>query len=231
MGKTEPKILFLDLEILPNLDKALKHWVELHSFNKFDNRLMKAQVTSICCFGYKFYNESKAKVINAWDFPAWETDVNDDYELCKEARKLFEGVDAVVHQNGDRFDMPYFNTKLLEHGLEPLPPLPTIDLKKLCKKHLFLLSNSLKNQSGYITGESKLNHGEGWELWVKTHKRIKKYMNLMSKYCAQDVDVMEPIFKKLRPYIKNIPNHNLFNAGNQNICPPVDRDWETIFTH
>lgn len=217
--RNEPKIVFFDLEIIPDLKQALKHWPMLSC--RWDTNTLKAQVSSICCFGYKIYNENmKAKCINAWDFDSWEKDVNDDKQLCIKAREILEDADAVVFQNGDRFDMPYFNTRLIKHGLQPLPNIPTIDLKKVSKRHIFLLSNSLKNQALYLTNDRKMDHGLGWELWEHTHNKIKKYMSIMSKYCRQDVDVMEPIFKVYRPFIKNIPNHNLFQGpGTQNVCP------------
>ena len=39
----------------------------------------------------------------------------------------------------------------------------------------------------------------------------------MDKYCKQDVEVLEQVFHKLRPFISNIPNYNLFTEAR--VCP------------
>lgn len=49
-------------------------------------------------------------------------------------------------------------------------------------------------------------------------------MNLMAKYCKQDVDLLGQAFRKLLPIIPNLPNFNLFRStklmiDGSKVCP------------
>lgn len=215
----EPKIIIWDLEIIPDTKAALKYWTKLCP-PWGGSQTLKADVSSICTFGYKILNEGKAKTINAWDFPAWETDVNNDKELCKKIYEILSTADAWIFQNGDWFDKRHILTRLLLHKLPPLPKIPTIDTKKIAKRNLLTLSNSLDHLTKQFAKERKLDHQEKWDLWVDTHNKKTKAMKLMSKYCKQDVMATECLFKTLRPLITNIPNYNLFDTKTKkSLCP------------
>lgn len=218
----EPKIVIFDLEIIPNTTKAVENWTRLNC-SWDSSQTLKAEVTSICSFGYEIFGTGKPKVKNAWDYKGWDESVNDDYELCKFAHDILKDADAYVYQNGDRFDLKYINTRFAIHGLPPLPPIPTIDTKKLIKKNYFLLSNSMGHAAKVLLKDvEKMDHGEGWQLWVDTHNKVKKAMKLMAKYCKQDIVTTRELFKHLRPFAKNIPNFNNFKdpaAGTDRQCP------------
>ena len=71
--------------------------------------------------------------------------------------------------------------------------------------------------------DNKLDH-TGWQLWVDTHNKVKKAMNLMARYCRQDVDLLGTAFDKLRPIIPNFPNMNKYRSIKQitrgeEVCP------------
>jgi hypothetical protein len=210
----EPKIIIWDLEIIPDLSQALKYWIKLCP-PWGGSQTLKPDVSSICTFGYKILGENKARVKNVWDFPGWEKNVNDDKELCKFIYDTLLTADAWVYHNGDWFDKRHLLTRLFKYRLPSLPKVPTIDTKKVAKANLLSLSNSLAHLTKEFTDERKMDHGEGWDLWIDTHGRKKKAMNLMAKYCKQDVTATESLFKRLRPFIHNLPNHNLFEQGQQ----------------
>lgn len=211
----EPKIVIWDIEIIPDLDAALENWPLL---SQFPGRTLKAQVSSMCCFGYKIYGQKNVECINAWDFPGWEVDVNDDSEICMAAYDVLKDADAIVTHNGRGFDFKHLQTRLVKHGLPTLPQMFHVDTKNLCKSNLYLVNNRLGNASKWLADEEKLDH-EGWPLWVKTHKRQRKSMDLMAKYCKQDVIALEKLFKVLKPFAK-LPNQNLFTPpGHVDVCP------------
>lgn len=216
----EPRIIFFDLETIPDLRQALLVWPGL---SDFPGRTLKATLNSIVCFGYKVYgSDEPAKVISAWDFPEWLVDVNDDTPLLKAAMEILEGADAVITQNGKSFDEKVLNTRLLLKGLPLFPPTKHVDTKLLAKRFSFF-SNSLKYLAEQLT-ESRKMENEGWSLWVKTHGRDPEACRTMSTYCAQDVEALEAIFRKLRAVSSGanaLPNFNLFNIGQgaEPVCP------------
>jgi hypothetical protein len=217
----EPKIVLFDLEIIPNLQKALEYWTQLSS--KFEIKTMKATVSSICCVGYKIYGEKTTHCINAWDYTSWDKDVNDDYTVCAEIYEVLKDADAVITYNGKRFDWKYLQTRLIYHGLPVLHDIPHIDVLLVVRKNLFNINNKLDTVGKYLTDDRKLSH-TGWKLWIDTHNKDPKACELMEKYCKQDVDLLEKVFVTVRPFVKNLPNKNLFRSQKRKLegtllCP------------
>lgn len=211
----EPRIVLFDLETLPNLKQALKVWPRL---SQYPGKTMRASITSIACAGWKVLDEKKTHCINAWDFSRWSKNVNDDYSVCKELRKVLESADAIVTHNGKRFDWKFIQTRLLLNGLKPLPKIPQIDTCAIARANLLMFDNRLGTLGDHLVDDTKLAH-QGWELWELVHSRDPEAMKLMTKYCIQDVVLLEKIMKPLRPFISNMPNYNLWDLGKQIICP------------
>lgn len=211
----DPRIVLLDLEILPNLKKALKYWPKLSSFY---GKTLKASVTSICCIGYKILGEKETQCINAWDFPQWELDVNDDKPVLEAFLPIVQSADMIVTHNGKNFDKKYLQTRLIMHELETLDKTAHGDTKQIASSNYFFIDNKLQTLGEELFGERKLDH-EGWELWEKTHGRDPEAMRTMEAYCKQDVNLLEKVFRRFRPQIKDIPNHNLLNPYKEKVCP------------
>lgn len=212
-----PKIILWDIETLPNLDKALEYWPQLKC--DWKNVLMTRSLSSIICIGWKELGKKRVHCINAWDYKNWKKNKNDDYEVCKAMYDVLKDADAIVTHNGRRFDWKFLQTALLMNGLPKLPNIPHIDTKAISSKHLTILNNRLDTVSHTLGLDGKLENG-GWKLWVDTHKDKAAAKKLMEKYCKQDVQALEDLYYKLRPFMKNIPNYNLFNGEGENrLCP------------
>lgn len=213
----KPKIILWDIETLPNLDKALEHWVNLDC--QWKKVTMTRTVSSIICIGWKELGKKKINCINAWDFPSkWKKDKNDDKEVCKAMYEVLKDADGIVTHNGVKFDYKFLNTALAFHGLPLLPKIPHIDTKTLASRNLTIVNNRLNSVADFFGCEKKLQNG-GWGLWVDVHKGSKKARDTMEKYCKQDVKVLEEIFLKLRPWADRIPNYNLFLGKGARVCP------------
>lgn len=223
MYGSEPRIVFFDIETVPDLQQALENWTDLVSFRPGKRPTMTASVNSVCSFGYRIFGEKKSVGINAWDFPNWAKNVNDDKAILTAAYDILKDADAIVTFNGKRFDEKFIQTRLAIHGLDLMRKTKHIDLCTIAASNLFLLNNRLKTVAKYLSDDQKLEH-DGWPLWVKVHggvnrKRCKESEEKMGKYNLKDVDLMVPIFKILRPLITNIPNYNLYEVGLTKICP------------
>lgn len=214
---SEPNIVLFDLEVLNDMKEAEKHWFGL---SDYPGRTIKAQLNTVICFGWKkFGKHEPVRVECAWDYPAWKKDVNADFEIVKKAREILEDADAVVGHNSKSFDWKFLQTRLLRHGLPPLPKIPHIDTKNAAKSNLSLFNNKLDNLGEFLLGDRKLKH-EGRELWLKVKNRDPKAMKLMAEYCKQDVLLLEKAYRTLRPLMTNVPNHNLFlQPFSKCVCP------------
>lgn len=210
-----PRVVLFDLEILPNLEEALKSWTSLSAYPGIT---LRASITSILCCGWKVLGEKKTHCINAWDFPRWKKSVNDDRAVVEAIYEVLKDADCVVTHNGKRFDWKFLQTRLLFHGLPPLPRIHHVDTCAEAKKNIFVLNNRLNTLAQFFTEDEKLEH-DGWKLWVQCHGREKKALKVMEEYCKQDVAVLEKIFLKLRPMITSLPNYNLFNPAKEMVCP------------
>ena len=222
----EPKIVFFDLETIPNLPEALEEWCSL---GNFPGRTMKATVTTIACCGYKIFGESQTHCINAWDYPFWDIDVNDDKFVCEEIYSVLHDADAIVTHNGRRFDFKHLQTRLMYNGLPTLDrKMIHVDTLKIAKANFLSYSNALGYLGKWLVNDKKMSH-EGWPLWVKTHGRVKSALVKMEKYCIQDVDLLEKVFIKLLPFIDILPNRNQFRTEKQimeniEVCPTCGKD-------
>lgn len=211
-----PRIVLFDLEIIPNLQKALEGWTSLSSYPGIT---LRASITSIICMGWKVLGSKDVNCINAWDFPEWLEDINDDKKVCEAAYEVLHDADCVVGHNSKRFDWKFLQTRLLFHGLPPLPKMHHVDTCAIAKTNMFVLNNRLNTLAQFLTDIEKLDHGEGWKLWVRTYNRDAEAMALMEQYCKQDVVVLEAVFNRLKPVITGLPNHNLFSPLKEKSCP------------
>lgn len=212
----EPKIVLLDIETLPDLKAVMS---VLPSLGDYPGLTLKASINSVICFGYKVLGDDKARVISAWDdVKRWSKDVNDDTYVLGKIVEILKDADAIITHNGKRFDWRFIQTRLLGHGLDPLPKLIHIDTCMLAKQHLFTFNNRLNTLAKFMTDEEKLENG-GWKLWEGVLRRDEKSQKLMAKYCAQDVEALHAVFNKLRPFINNLPNYNQFRTSEKICCP------------
>lgn len=211
----EPRMVYFDLETMPNAKEVMK---VLQSIGDFPGRTFKATINSIICFGYKVHGEKETQCVNAWDYSKrWSRDINDDYAVVRKAYEVLKDADVVVTHNGKRFDWKFLQTRLLFHGFAPLPKLIHIDTCAEAKRNLLAYSNSLNELGKFLKLGEKKKH-TGWTLWMDVMEKDPAAMKLMSEYCKRDVELLEKVFKKLRPMIKSLPNYNIFN-GKDNSCP------------
>jgi hypothetical protein len=134
-----------------------------------------------------------------------------DENVIIELHKIISQADVLVAQNGDSFDMKKFNARAIYYGLPPLPDKASVDTLKVARKVFKFSSNRLDYLGKYLGIGGKLDTPKG--LWNDVIKGVPGSLENMVKYCKVDVIRLGEIYEKLRPYIKNHPNRNLFNEG------------------
>lgn len=139
----------------------------------------------------------------------------DDYNVVKTLRDALSSADIIVGHHIDSFDIKSLTTRLVVHGLPPLPNIPTVDTRKEAKK----LGNFTSNKLDYL---SKLLFGVGkikvdFELWLRVLRGEKKAIGEMVTYNKMDVVRNEEIYLALRPYMKRHPHAGVLGGEDRNI--------------
>lgn len=185
-----PRILFLDIETKP----ATAYVWQLRDITVALNQLIDSG--GVLCFGAKWAGTRKMIFYSEWE--------HGHQGMIEAAHRLFTEADAIVTYNGDRFDIPRLQGEFLTADLPPPPPVTSIDVYKAVKR-LGFLSNKLAFIGPLLTGGEKLKH-EGQELWTRVLGGCPKAQRKMTRYCSQDVKLLEDVYNKVRPYITNHPH-------------------------
>lgn len=128
---------------------------------------------------------------------------------------LLTEADAVITYNGDRYDIPKLMGEFALAGMLPPPPPTSIDVLKAVKK-LGLFMNRLAFVGPLFGVGGKLKHA-GMDLWIQVEKGNAKAQDTMRRYNIQDVVLLEKLYNKLKPYIRNHPF-----LGDRGACPACD---------
>lgn len=144
--------------------------------------------------------------------------------MLKRMHTLLDEADAVVHFNGESFDVPTLNKEFLLYKMMPPSPYRQVDLYKVATGTFRFTSNKMDYIARYLDEGEKIRH-RGFELWVKcmgedrryTLKEIREARAHMERYNRRDVNVLERIYRRMLPWIKNHPNHGAYKDGLR--CP------------
>lgn len=198
------KITLWDIETAP---LVVTSWGLFKPYLSHDNIL---EDTSLICAAWKDLDE-KGVHSTAID-PAVP---RDDRAVTEELREVLANSDVLVGHNGDKFDLKIFNARLIFHGLEPLPPIKTVDTLKVARKNFRFTSNRLDYLGAFLGVGRKLK--TDYSLWLDILLRgDTKALAKMVAYNKQDVLLLQKIYKKLRPYMTNHPNQRLCDGE---VCP------------
>jgi hypothetical protein len=197
------KILLLDVETAPNLAHVWGLWNQ----NVGLPQLIESGYT--LCWAAKWLGE---KQVHFASIRAGKK------RMAREIHRLMQEADAIIHYNGNKFDVPTLNRDFLLCGLPPPSPSKQIDLLTTVRRKFRFPSNKLAYVSNALGIGSKLKHS-GHELWVSCMAGDDAAWKTMEKYNVQDVRLLEALYDKLKPWIRSHPNHGLYNPDNSQVCP------------
>lgn len=205
---SEPRIVLFDIETAPNLGYTWGKWEQ--------NVIEFTRSWYLLSFAVKTLGDKRVKTYALPDYPGFKRDKENDKALTKELWKMMNEADIVVAHNGDNFDIKKANARFICHGLEPPAPYKTIDTLKVARRHFKFDSNKLDELGAYLKLGRKLPH-TGFHLWKGCMTGDDKSWRLMRRYNARDVELLEKVYLKLRPWMTNHPNLNLYTDGSG--CP------------
>lgn len=146
-----------------------------------------------------------------------EAVAKDDTRIVASIADLMSEADIVVAHSVDKFDLPVINTRLAHIGLEPLPPIKTIDTLTKARKTFRLSHNNLDYLARTLGLETK--DDTDWDLWEDCYYGDPKALKRMVKYNRQDVRVLEQVYDRLFPYFKGLPRMVDAGSVDEPICP------------
>jgi hypothetical protein len=200
------KLLFLDIETSPNVAFVWGIWNE----NIPIDRLIDAGY--VLCWSAKWLGD-RTIMFDSVHHSGSE-------RMLEGIHKLLDEADVVVHYNGSKFDIPTLNKEFLQHGITPPSPYKQVDLLKTARRQFRFTSNKLDYVAQFLGLEGKKEH-EGFQLWVKCMDGDEKAWRSMERYNKQDVRLLEQVYKKFLPWIKNHPNAGLFTEDKERPTCPV----------
>lgn len=198
------RILLLDIETAPNIVHVWGLWKQ----NVALNQIIASGY--VMCWAAKWYKDSE---------------IHFDSVARSKPRKMIERIyrlisqaDVVVHYNGKSFDMPTLNKEFLGLGMTPPPPYKQIDLCLTAKREFLFPSNKLEYLARYLKIGEKVKH-EGHELWVACMAGEPDAWVRMEKYNKGDVILLESLYEKMRPWVRQHPNSGVYVDADAMECP------------
>ena len=210
---SSPKVFVFDIETAPILAHMWSKWPKFVG----DNQIIEDWY--MLSWAGKFLGEEEIHYDSCYEYSETVSDwATNDYYVCETLRAILSECDWVIAHNGIKFDIRKFNSRLIHHGLPPLPPIKVIDTLKEVKRVAQFTSHSLNYLAGALLGRSKVEH-EGHELWIKCMAGDPKGWEKMVEYNIGDIEILEDLYYYLRPYFKNHPNFALFTESEDIVCP------------
>ncbi len=198
--------MFWDIETSLNVVLAFRAGYDLNI--QHDAIVDERKVITIA---YKWGGEKKIHVLR------WDKNQN-DFSMLKEFMEVANEADEMVAHYGDRFDMPWFKTRCLIHGLGPLPYYKTVDTKAWASKHFYFNSNKL-DYIGTVLGLGQKIKTD-FQLWKDIQlKNCPKALDKMCSYNARDVELLEGVYDRLSSWVKPKSHAGVMAGLDKWTCP------------
>jgi hypothetical protein len=197
-----PKILFIDIETRPNLG----YFWRMYDENIGVNQLVSEH--QLLCFAAKW------RGVDEMEF--YSDHSHGKEYMVRQAHRLLDEADFVVHWNGKKFDIPHINREIILAGMTPPSGYKQLDLMLTARSQFKFVSNKLQHVSVALGFDGKLEH-EGFEMWEKCMQGDPEAWAKMEEYNRRDTVLLEGIYDKILPWIKSHPNVPLYSGIGE--CP------------
>jgi len=198
------KLLLLDIETAPNLVHVWGLWKQ----NVAVNQVIAAGY--VLCWAAKWYGQKDVQFDSVYQ--------SKPEKMLKRIHALIDEADGVIHYNGQSFDMPTLNKEFLVAGMTPPSPYKQVDLCRVARDQFRFPSNKLEYIAKALGLGEKTKH-EGHELWIKCMNNDPEAWQRMETYNRNDVALLEEVYERMRPWIKQHPNHGLIDESGLPTCP------------
>ena len=201
------KILLIDIETAPKRAYVWRMWKENVSYGQLISDWF------MLTWSAKWHGESH---IYGDKLDPKEVLEENDYRIVSSLRDMMDEADVIVGHNGDKFDLPSINTRMVVNGIDQPSPYRSVDTLKIAKRNFKFSSNRLDYLGEALGVGRKIDTG-GFDLWARCMKGDKKALQQMLDYNMQDVVLLESVYDELRPYHKTHPSHGA--TEDTPVCP------------
>jgi DNA polymerase elongation subunit (family B) len=206
MVNEQPRILVLDIETLPNLGYCWGRWQQ--------DIIRFVKQTCIATFSAKWLHEKKIISRALCNYPKYKGGSYDDKKLVQELWELLNEADIVIAHNGNSFDIKVCNARFIFHGMKPPAPFKAIDTKKIFSEIARFNTNKLDDLCQLFQIGQKVK--TDFDLWEGCINGDKKSWDKMVEYNERDVIMLEELYLRALPWVKDHPNLTLWTNG---LCP------------
>lgn len=199
------KILLLDIETSPNT---------AHCWGLFNQNIAITQVLEssyVLCWAAKWLGDEDIMWRRAYGPKGRYRK-----DMLKTIHKLLDQADAVVHYNGQKFDIPTLNKEFLLYGLQRPSPAKQIDLLQVTRNQFKFTSNKLDYVVQALKLGEKVKH-RGHDLWLGCMNNDLDCWKEMEVYNRHDVVILEQLYHRLLPWIKTHASYSAHQG--KPVCP------------
>lgn len=198
-----PKILIFDIETAPMQAFVWKRYKENVSLDQTISE------SFMLCWSAKWlYDETVMGDV----LTSTEAILEDDRRIVTSLYNLINEADIIVAYNGRNFDIPYMNQRFLVYGFPPYVPVHVVDPYETAKSVFRFSSNKMDNIATQLGLQNKIK--TDFLLWKRCLGGETEALNEMLTYNKQDVVVLEEIYCRILPWIKNHPNISNYLENN-----------------
>lgn len=190
-----PKILIFDIETAPMSAFVWKRYKENVSLEQTISE------SFMLCWSAKWLYEEE---VLGDALTSMEATLEEDERIVRSLYDLICKADIIVAYNGKNFDIPYMNQRFLVYDLPPYAPVQVIDPYETAKQVFKFSSNKMDNIATQLGLQNKIK--TDFSLWKDCVQGDGDALEEMLKYNKQDVVVLEEIYCRILPWIKNHPN-------------------------
>lgn len=199
---TNMKVLLLDIETAPNIAYVWRLFKENISLKQLK------ESSYVMCWSAKWLDGEEVMYDSEHD--------SGMRAMLVRIHSLLDEADVVVHYNGASFDIPTLNKEFVLHHLGPPSPYKQVDLINTVRDKFRFVSNKMDYVCRYLgIGEKKETD---FTLWVDCMDGKREAWRRMAEYNIHDVRLLEALYYRLRPWIRNHPNIALYSEARQ-CCP------------
>lgn len=180
--------------------------------------------------------QERVMICSAWgdlggDYVEWAAGLRfkgkkpDDRLVVKDTMEGIRDADLLIAHNHDKFDIRMLNARAVYHGFKPLPPIRSIDTLKVARKYFKFNSNRLDYLGEYFGVGRKIH--TSFQLWLDCLSGDQKALQEMLDYNIGDIELLEKVYEKMKPYIHLHPHVGVINddktacrrCGSENMKP------------